>query len=255
MSDRTVFITSGATGLGYAIVEAMLEDGWDVFFTYRNSEENARSLVDKARSMGRRAQCCRADLLNRAETLAAVDQCLQEMQRVDAFVHNFGPFVFERISVADYPEELWNNMVQGNLANFLWVYQRLIPHMRARRFGRIVTMGFDGAGEAVGWRFRGPYAAAKSALASLTRTIAREEREHGITANMVCPGDIRGQLKSERIQNVLANADLADRPAVGEDVARVVAFLCHPFSGQVNGTVVEVNGGYDILHTNWKDRK
>jgi 3-oxoacyl-[acyl-carrier protein] reductase len=255
MSDRTVFITSGATGLGYAIVEAMLDDGWNVFFTYRTSEDSALSLIEKAKSMGRRAACCQADLLNRTETLRAVDQCLQEMQRVDAFVHNFGPFVFERIAVADYPEELWTNMIQGNLANFLWIYQRLAPHMRYRRFGRIVTMGFDGAGEAVGWRFRGPYAAAKTALASLTRTIAREEREFGITANMVCPGDIRGEQKSARIQDVLATSDLADRPAVGEDVARVVAFLCHPFSGQLNGTVVEVNGGYDILHTNWKDRR
>jgi 3-oxoacyl-[acyl-carrier protein] reductase len=255
MADRIAYVTSGATGLGYATVRALLEAGWDVFFTYRNNAANADTLVKYGQNLGRRVTCAQADLLDKSEAVAAAEQCLETFGRVDAFVHNFGPFVFEHMAVADYPTDLWVKMLDGNLTNFLWLYPLFAGGMRKNRFGRIVTVGFAGAGDAAGWRYRGPYAAAKSALASLTRTIAREERTNGITANMVCPGDIQGAHKMERIEDVLPTSDPVHRPPVGEDVARLIVFLCHPLSSQVNGTVTEITGGYDILHTNWKNER
>ncbi|GMA51993.1 putative oxidoreductase YtkK [Alicyclobacillus contaminans] len=252
MADRVAFVTSGASGLGLAMVRALLEAEWDVFFTYRTSGVRARELVEYAASLGRTAVPWQVDLLDMEAVQAAADGCMRSFSRVDALVHNFGPFIFEHVRVADSTPDHWREMVHGNVTNFLTLCRCLVPEMRRRRFGRIVTVGFAGAGEAAGWRYRGEYAAAKAALASLTRTIAKEERDYGITANMVCPGDIRGIHKTSRISDVTVSVG-GRRPAVGEDVGRVVAFLCHPLSGELSGTIMEVTGGAEILRTNWSD--
>ncbi|MBX6351799.1 MAG: SDR family oxidoreductase [Thermoflavifilum sp.] len=250
MAARVALITGAAKGLGHATVRALLEAGWDVFFTYGQSAEEAQVLLDHAVQLGRRAEALTVNLFDVGECVKAARACLATFGRVDALIHNFGPFVFERIHLAEYTDELWARMLDGNLNNFVWLYRELVPGMRERRFGRIITFGYDGAAEAAGWAGRAAYAAAKSALAALTRSIAREERDYGITANMVCPGDIRGIHKMQRIRDVedeRSRANPAARPAVGEDVARVVVFLCQPDSQQINGTVTEVTGGYDIL--------
>ncbi|MCL6636333.1 MAG: SDR family oxidoreductase [Alicyclobacillus sp.] len=246
MSARAAFVTSGARGLGFAIVRALLASGWDVFFTCHTSVDRARWLVAEAERAGRRAAFAVADLYDRQQVLAAAAQAQREFAALDALIHNFGPFVFERIPLAEYSDERWQQMLDGNLSNFFWLYRELVHGMRSRGFGRIVTVGYDGAGEAAGWRFRAAYAAAKSGLAALTRSIAREERQNGITANMVCPGDIRGENKMKRVADLPEADDRLGRPPVGEDVARVIAFLCREDSQQLNGTVTLVTGGYDI---------
>ncbi|MCY0888407.1 MAG: SDR family oxidoreductase [Alicyclobacillaceae bacterium] len=246
-SPRVAFITSAAKGLGHATVRCLLAAGYDVCFTYGQSRAEAEALVTEGEQRGRRVFAQSVDLMNREATLAAVDGAMERFGRIDVFVHNFGPYVFERIALAEYDDEQWARMMTGNLENFFWIYRRVISGMRERGFGRIVTMGYDGAEVAAGWRFRAPYAAAKAGLASLTKSIAREERQNGITANMVCPGDVRGDNKGRLISEVKNPDDLLGRPPVGEDVARVIVFLCAEDSGQVNGTVTEVTGGYDIL--------
>jgi 3-oxoacyl-[acyl-carrier protein] reductase len=248
MTHRVAFVTSGAKGLGHAMVRSLLEAGWDVCFTYGKSENEARALVHEASKAGRQATALCVNLLKKNEILQAVSDCISEFSRIDALVHNFGPFVFERHLLSDYNDGMWNQMFDGNLNNFFWMYQSVIEGMRKRSFGRIITIGFDGASTAEGWRFRAAYAAAKAGLASLTRSIAKEERQNGITANMVCPGDIRGERKMERIRDAFSPSHIGAREAVGEDVARVVTMLCEEESQLVNGTIIEVTGGYE-LHT------
>ncbi|RIV28602.1 SDR family oxidoreductase [Alicyclobacillaceae bacterium I2511] len=247
MEGRVAFVTSGAKGLGNITVRLLIDAGWNVCFTYLSSAVLAHELADYAAKKGRVALGQRVDLLNRAQVLQAVAGCRQQFMRIDALVHNFGPFVFERVPLAEYSEEMWSRMMNGNLNNFFWLYHAIAQDMRRQKFGRIITMGYEGAGQAAGWRHRAAYGAAKSALAQMTRSIAREERENGLTANMVCPGDIRGSHKMQRIDEVYAVPQGAFREtSVGEDVARVIVFLCDENSQYINGTVTEVTGGYEI---------
>jgi 3-oxoacyl-[acyl-carrier protein] reductase len=247
LAERFAFVTSGARGLGNAVVRTLLEHGWHVALTYHSSEEAAKQLIAEGEKLGKTVLAYSVDLMKQADVETAVQSCLAMFPRIDALIHNFGPFVFERVALADYTDDMWRRMMDGNLTNFFWIYRQLIGSMRANGFGRIVTIGYDGAAEAAGWRYRAPYGAAKVALAALTRSIAREERQNGITANMVCPGDIRGIHKMQMIRELDAPEDWLGRPPVGEDVARMIRFLCADDSGQLNGTVTEVTGGYDIL--------
>jgi 3-oxoacyl-[acyl-carrier protein] reductase len=247
MTPRVAFITSAAKGLGHATVKSLLRAGWDVCLTYGNSVEEAHLLEVEARRLNRRLLTLRVDLLDKSAVTDAVLQCLAEFSRIDALIHNFGPFVFERVALAEYDDDMWQRMFDGNLHNFFWMYRLVIEGMRERAFGRFITIGYDGAGDAVGWRYRSAYAAAKAGLASLTRSVAREERQNGITANMVCPGDIRGANKMKMIDEVRESTSPLGRSPVGEDVARMIVWLCDEDSQQLNGTVTEVTGGYDIL--------
>lgn len=247
MTPRVAFITSAAKGLGHATVKSLLLAGWDVCLTYGKSAQEAQVLEVEAHRLNRRLLALPVNLLDKQAVEGAISQCLTEFTRIDALIHNFGPFVFERKTLAEYDEDMWQRMFDGNLHNFFWMYRSVIDGMRERAFGRIITIGYDGAGDAVGWRYRSAYAAAKAGLASLTRSVAREERQNGITANMVCPGDIRGANKMKLIDEVEESENPLARPPVGEDVARLIVMLCDERSQQLNGTVTEVTGGYDIL--------
>ncbi|WP_083520764.1 SDR family oxidoreductase [Alicyclobacillus kakegawensis] len=247
MQRRVAFVSAGANGVGFAIVRTLLEAGYDVGFTYRHSQAEADGLLSLAESLGVRATAVQADLLDQGQVEDAVRRCLSVFGRIDALVHNFGPFVFERVPLADYSDEMWRRMLDGNLSTLLWMYRLVVDGMRRQAFGRIITIGFDGAGRAAGWQYRAAYAAAKAGLASLTRSIAREERQSGITANMVCPGDVRGPWKTRLVREAWDAHNPLARAPVGGDIARVVLFLCQEESQYVSGTVTEVTGGYDIL--------
>lgn len=248
MSKRHAFVTSAGKGLGHAMVLSLAQAGWDISFTYGTSEHEARELETSVRALGRESLAIQCDLFDRAEVRSAVLCAQSQIGTMTGFVHNFGPFVFERKPLAEYDEDMWQRMMHGNLTNFFWIYRAIIDGMRQENFGRLITVGYDGAGEARGWPYRAAYAAAKSALAALTRSIAKEERTFGITANMVCPGDIRGQDKMRMFSDV-AGEETSEglRPVVGEDVARAVSWLCHPDSQEVNGTVIEVTGAREIV--------
>ncbi|WP_062306777.1 SDR family oxidoreductase [Alicyclobacillus sendaiensis] len=245
---KVAFITSGAKGLGHSMVLTLAKAGWDVAFTYGSSQQEAVALAGRVEKSGRRALPIHCDLFSRDDIQSAVSAARGALGGIDAVVHNFGPFVFERRPLADYDDEMWRLMMDGNLTNFFWLYRATVHEMRANRFGRYVTVGYDGAGEARGWRFRAAYAAAKSGLAALTRSIAREERIYGITANMVCPGDIRGEDKMRMIEDVKdVRTEEGLRPPVGEDVARAVEWFLREDSQEVNGTVLEVTGAREIV--------
>ncbi len=123
--------------------------------------------------------------------------------------------------------------------------------MRKQKFGRIITYGFQDAEHTPGWKYRSAYSAAKVGLVSLTKTIALEEAEHGITANMVCPGDIIGEMKetniitSRQIKNVYTPVG---RSGTGEDIARIVRFLCDDDSDFITGSVVSASGGVHVVN-------
>lgn len=243
-----MFVTSAGKGLGHAMVLSLARAGWDVAFTYGDSRAEAEALVASVHDAGKRCLAMHCDLFHRAAVLSAIEETQAQLGTVTAFVHNFGPFVFERKPLAEYDEEMWQRMMHGNLTNFFWIYRALIDGMREERFGRLVTVGYDGAAEARGWPYRAAYAAAKAGLAALTRSIAKEERAYGITANMVCPGDIRGQDKMRLFEDVLGEMTPEGlRPVVGEDVARAVTWFCHSDSQEVNGTILEITGAREIV--------
>lgn len=257
VKEKTALITGGATGIGRQTAFILAENGIHLVINYRKSKKRAESLAyELSERYGTRNIAVSGDICELADCRKIVAEALSAFATIDILVHNAGPYIHERKKMADYTFENWNYIINGNLNAVFYLSKLLLPKMREERWGRIITIGFDRVESAPGWIYRSAFAAAKSGAASLTKTIALEEAENGITANMVCPGDIRGEWKETGIHNALEGIDKnspVGRPGTGEDIARVIRFLIDEKSDFITGSVISVTGGKDVLGKVFRD--
>ncbi|MGC8488273.1 MAG: SDR family NAD(P)-dependent oxidoreductase [Clostridia bacterium] len=227
--ERVALVTAGLSGLGKAITERLLEEGYRVAATTRKPSGIAAgaSLSQRDRLLVARWHTDRP-----ATDARLVAETLDRFGRLDALILNAGPYHRVPLKLADTPDAIFQSMLDGNLGASFRLMRAALPALRTCPHARIVTVGYVGAGAALGWPERGPYAAAKAGLAALTRTVAAEEREHGITANMVCPSDIRAGDKGRR--------EGRGRGPVGGDVARLISFLLAETSDHLTGQVLDL---------------
>ena len=181
------------------------------------------------------------DLSDATTAIRVVNTAEAHFGRIDALVAAAGPIVvkpFRRSSLEDYEA-----MLAGNLTSAIACAMAVLPGMRERRFGRLVFFGANGAHRTQPVRGMSFYGAAKAAVVSFARTLALEEAEHGITSNVIEPGDIRDK-EATRAQALTRSANNPTRrPGSWEDVAYVVRFLIAREASFINGQVIGVNGG------------
>jgi 3-oxoacyl-[acyl-carrier protein] reductase len=249
--DKSVLITGGSKGIGSQAAIEFSKNGYIVFINYRSDEGHANDFVQHLRDIyNNEVFAVKGDvsLPDDCEKMAAVIN--EKCDGIDILIHNAGPYVKERKTFDEYSPEEWNYIVNGNLNSVFYLTRGMIPRMREKKWGRIITFGYDRVETSPGWIYRSAFAAAKAGLASFTKTISIEEAKNGITANMVCPGDIIGEWKEDEIVHAQKREDPTTpvgRPGTGQDVARVVEFLCREESDFITGAVIPVTGGKDVL--------
>jgi 3-oxoacyl-[acyl-carrier protein] reductase len=249
VKKKTALITGGATGLGGKTAWQLAEQGYQLAINYRNSKKEAFLLSQELeKNFGNKVICIQGDVANQLDCKRIVEKVLSELSSIDAVIHNAGPYVRERKKMTEYSIDEWNYLINGNLNAVFYLSKEIIPFMRKQHWGRIITMGFDRVETAPGWVYRSAFSAAKTALASLTRTIAIEEANFGITANMVCPGDIISQWKEKDIEDSILSENVpVGRQGTGEDISRVISFLLEEKSDFITGCIIPVTGGMDVL--------
>lgn len=251
MTNKTALITGGAAGLGRRTALQLAAEGLNIVINFRNSKEAAEELVAEIKNThGTEAVCIQGDITVFSECEKIVAAALETFSTIDIVIHNAGPYIPERKKMSDYEVQEWNYIINGNLNAIFYLTKLLLPSMRKNKWGRIITIGFDRVESAPGWIYRSAFAAAKSGLASLTKTLALEEAENGITANMVCPGDIIGDWKERTIADAIQATDTSvpvGRPGTGEDISRVISFLAAEQSSFITGGIIPVTGGKDVL--------
>ncbi|MDQ0255029.1 3-oxoacyl-[acyl-carrier protein] reductase [Evansella vedderi] len=248
---RHALITAGSKGLGKKVTEQLLKDGFSVTIHYHSDLNAVKQLKEEWKSEIDRIQFLQGDVTKMEDLIRIVHECLNKWGRIDVLVMNAGPYIFERKKLADYSKEEWNEMVDGNLNSAFYLLKEIIPVMRKQKYGRIITYGFQGADHSTGWLHRSAFAAAKVGLVSLTKTISLEEAENGITANVICPGKITGEMKEATIDEAKTIIDKdtpIGRPGTGEDIARTVSFLTSENADMITGAVIEITGGADVIH-------
>jgi len=252
---RIALVTGSATGLGRRTALELAANGCDVAINYVTSRDDAERLVEEIAALGRKAYAIQADIARADDAERLVAETEKRLGGIDILVNNAGPFIRERRLFADYKTEDIHYLMNGNLVGTMLMDHRVLPGMRERQWGRIIHFGFGHASEARSWPHRAVYAAAKVGLVSFTKTLAVEEAASGITVNMICPGDIRGDNKEKSIADVTGISDDESprgRPGTGEDVARMIAFLCMPESDFITGNTIDVSGGLDPIRTSLK---
>jgi 3-oxoacyl-[acyl-carrier protein] reductase len=249
VKKKTALITGGAAGIGKKTAYMLAERGYQLVINYRNSEKEANQLANELEKIyGVKCIVIQGDISKKDDCIRLMEQILSVYSSIDVVVHNAGPYIPERKKLTDYTFEEWNYLINGNLSAVFYLSKMVIPIMRRQRWGRIITLGFDRVETAPAWIYRSAFAAAKSGLASLTRTIAVEEAEFGITANMVCPGDIVNEWKERNIaESTSGGGAPVGRHGTGEDIARVISFLIDEKSDFITGSIFPVTGGMDVL--------
>jgi 3-oxoacyl-[acyl-carrier protein] reductase len=232
---RTVLITGGNRGIGYAIASAFIADGHRVAVTARSGDGPAGSLT------------VRADVTDAASIDQAVIDVEKALGPIDVLVANAGitrDTLIMRMSDEDFEE-----VINTNLTGVFRVVKRSIRSMIRGRFGRVIlissVVGLYGSAGQVN------YAASKSALVGFARSLTRELGARGITTNVVAPGfidtDMTRQLSEEQKTTYLA-AIPAGRFADPTEVAGVVTWLASDAAGYISGAVIPVDGGLGMGH-------
>ncbi len=243
--NRTALVTGASRGIGRAIALGLSREGFDVALNDigRQRAELEGVAGEIAASGGRAIALC-ADVSDRAQVAAMVDEAVAWNGRVDAVVNNAGILIPGTVEAL--PEEHWDAVMDVNAKGTFLVVQALLPHMRARGHGRIVNIasigGKHGAPE------QAHYSASKAAIMGFTRVLAQEAGQFGITANCVCPGIIVTDMGRTNLEDPtvagrwIANTALR-RLGQPEDVVGPACFLASDASAFVTGQSLNVCGG------------
>lgn len=235
---KTVLITGGSRGIGRAMVELFSKNGYKVAFTYKNSENEAKSLAELT---GALAIC--ADSAIEADVLVAVDTARDRLGRIDCLINNAGISSFSLFT--DITLDEWNRHLAVNLTGAFLYSKAVIPGMVSRKQGRIINI--TSMWGVVGSSCEVHYSTAKAGLIGMTKALAKELGPSGITVNAIAPGlidtDMNRGLSDADIAAVAEETPLM-RIGYAEEVARAALFLAGEGAGFITGEIMNVSGGY-----------
>ncbi len=223
----------------------MADRGYDLVINDLPSDEAVlNDVAAKIRAKGQRALPVLADVSSKTQVQDMVRKALQEFGRIDVLVNNAGILTVNMIE--EMPEEIWDKIFDVNAKGTFLVTQAVMPHMKARRSGRIIHIASIGGKE--GAPGQAHYCSSKAAIIEFTRVLAMELGPYGITVNAVCPGIIltemgRNNLGSQENIDKWTSATALKRLGEPEDVVGSVAFFASPDSSYITGQSLNVCGG------------
>lgn len=237
LEGRVALITGGSRGLGRAIAIALAQAGADIAINYRHAAAAAKEVEQTAQAIGRRAVSLQADVSDAGEVSRMVDAVERSLGAPVILVNNAG---IARVQPVDQiTEEDWDEILKVNLKSVFLVTQRVLPGMRAAKFGRIINLSSVAAqlGGVVGPH----YAASKAGMIGITHSYASLLCKEGITANAIAPALIDTDMVKA---NLRARKDVIPVGRFGEsqEVASVAVMLAS--NGYITGQTINVNGGW-----------
>jgi 2-dehydro-3-deoxy-D-gluconate 5-dehydrogenase len=242
LTGKTAIITGAGTGLGLGMSRALAAAGADTVLV--DLAERAEA-VEAVRACGRRVLPLAADLGTTQAIPGIIAATMKEFGRIDIVVNNAG--IIRRTKALDYSEKDWDDVMAVNARSVFFMAQAAAREMVKRRYGKIINiaslLSFQGG------ILVPAYTASKAAVAQMTKAMANEWAEHGITVNAIAPGYMATENtralreNSERARTILQRIP-AGRWGMPDDLAGAVVFLASPASDYVNGHVLVVDGGW-----------
>lgn len=235
MSDRTVLVTGGNRGIGFAIAQEFINQGYRVAITSRdgNGPAGAFKVI--------------ADLTDASsldEAIASVEAALGPIEILVANAGITNDQLLLRMSDADF-----EHVIDTNLVGSFRLLKRVTKSMLRAKFGRVIFIGSVVA--SIGGPGQVNYAASKAALIGMARSVTRELGSKGITANVVAPGFIATDMTASlptATQDQYRSKIPSGRFAEPREVADVVCFLASEKAGYISGAIIPVDGGLGMGH-------
>jgi acetoacetyl-CoA reductase/3-oxoacyl-[acyl-carrier protein] reductase len=238
---RVAVVTGGTRGLGAAVTSRLAAAGVTVAAAFR-SDKRAAAAFERDLDAPAGVSTHQVDVSDPAQCLRFVAEVLDRHGRIDHLVNNAGSMTERKL--ADLDVVAFESSLRTNLTSQFTMAHAVLPSMKAARFGRIVNVGSITA--VMGSPFQVDYAAAKSGLVGLTRSLARAVARSGVTVNCVLPGGFRTDLLDD--MTLTDGAVIESNVPIGRfgepaEFAHVVASLLHDDAGYVTGSTVVVDGG------------
>ncbi|MCF6127730.1 MULTISPECIES: SDR family NAD(P)-dependent oxidoreductase [Mesorhizobium] len=242
---KTALVTGASRGIGRALAKGLAEAGFDVAITDLPSQA-AELAVTKSEieAAGRKAYVYTMDVSKKREIEATAQALLAAAGSIDVLVNNAG--ILKPSLLQDLDEANWDAHFDVNAKGVLMMCQAVLPHMRARKSGRVINIASIAGRQGV--PTQGHYAATKSVVITLTRVLAQEVGMDGVTVNAICPGIIltemgKNNLGSEAAIHHWEDVAALKRLGAPEDVVGPVLFFASDLSAFVTGQSLNVDGG------------
>ena len=253
---KTALVTGSTSGIGLGIAEALARAGANIVLNGLGTRAAVELLrLRLEREHGVRVAYDDADLTSGEAVEAMMQRALSKFGTVDIVVNNAG--IQHVAPVDEFPVERWNAILALNLSAAFHTIRLALPGMRARCWGRILNIA--SAHALVASPYKSAYVAAKHGIAGLTKTVALETAEQGITVNAICPGYVwtplvekqipdtakaRGLTEEQVKRDVLLAAQPTRRFVQVSEVAALAVFLSGDAAASITGTVLPIDGGW-----------
>jgi 3-hydroxybutyrate dehydrogenase len=256
LKGKTALVTGSTSGIGLGIAEVFAAGGANLVLNGFGRADDIEALRAKlAAAHGVAVRYDGADMTRPGEIEAMVRKAIGEFGAVDVLVNNAG--IQHVAPIEEFPAEKWNAIIAINLVASFHTIRHALPRMKSRKWGRIINIA--SAHALVASPFKSAYVAAKHGIAGLTKTVALEVAEHGITVNAICPGYVRtplvekqipdtararGITEEEVVREVLLAAQSTRQFVTVEQVAALARYLASDDAASITGALLAMDGGW-----------
>jgi len=241
-TGKTAIVTGGAKGIGRGCVDFLAKNGANVVIADVN-EEMAKIAEIELKKCGLNVKAIRVDVRSVDDIEAMVGAAVDSFGTLDILINNAG--ILHLTEIEDITEEEWNNIMEVNLKSVFFTTQKVLPYMKAKRYGKIMNLS-SLAGRNGGIVNGIAYSATKAGIIGLTRGFAARLAKYHINVNAVAPGStdtgILDRLNEKEVAELVAKIPIGRYGTVHEIVSAIM-FLCSDDASYITGAVLDVNGG------------
>lgn len=256
LKNKSAIVTGSTSGIGQAIARGLAEKGANIVLNgFGDEADIEKQRVELEDTFGVKVLYSNADMRKPEEIRAMVELGINEFGGVDILVNNAG---IQNVSpIEDFPDDKWNDIIDISLNSNFHTIKAAVPAMKEKGWGRIVNI--SSVHGLVASPYKSAYNAAKHGVIGLTKTVALELGEFGITCNAICPGSVNTPLmhkqlpglaktynmsEEDAIKNVLLKAHAIKQQVTVTDIADTIVYLCSDSAKLITGSSITIDGGW-----------